>query len=522
MTGNEDTLTNGRKPRAVPEDELITFDKAAKNVPCPGPYFSRSSPEILACAGIDQFVFEVFEGFFCCTIATTTEQQQAKQRQQDNNNRLSSSSSSSSDWTHKGQDMLGLADEDRVGLGDGNGAGIALASNGKILAIGSRYNDNIGSDSGLVQVYRFGDFGWQPFGSGLTGLHGGEYFGFSVALSHNGTVVAIGAVRHADKAGIYQGQVRCYRMMPKEPNDINSPRDWQQAGDALIGDDKLDHFGHSVSLSADGTILAVGATQHMGGTNLGYVHVHEWTGDGWVILGEPLMSRQGGNRFGNAVSLSDSGKIVAIGARTHSENNMPDTGMVQVMRYSSQQRHWVPMGPVLYGEGPEDQFGGCVSLAGDGYSLAVGAEHNDGGDKKRKPSSGHVRVFAYQSFSDTWQQIGHDIDGEGDGHGAGVSVSLAGNRVAVGAIFATHTEGRQNLGQVRVFEYEPRRDLWIQAGETIYGDNEGDHVGHSVALSVDGHMLAYSAPHADTSRGMDSGYVRVVEMGKPIMACQSS
>ena len=57
-----------------------------------------------------------------------------------------------------------------------------------------------------------------------------------------------------------------------------------------------------------------------------------------------------------------------------------------------------------------------------------------------------------------------------------MSVSLAGNRVAVGAIFATHTEGRQNLGQVRVFEYEPRRDLWIQAGETIYGDNEGDHV----------------------------------------------
>ena len=525
MVAMEADKRKSQQQAAIPEDEYMTFDKSAKNIPCPGPYFSRSSPEIIACRGIDQFVFEVFEGFFCCTIASTTTLEQQRQQLQLQQQQLLQQQQQQfavpqnvRKWTYRGQDMLGLAEEDRVGLGDGNGAGIAISAQGTVLAVASRYNDNIGSDAGSVQVYQYGNFGWQPYGDALTGQHGGEYFGFSVTLNHEGTRLAVGSVRHAGNAGIYQGQVRVYQSrsfldLANDPSLIKGV--WQQVGDPLVGNSKLDNFGHSVSFNANGEILAVGAVQHVGGTDLGYVHVYQNTGESsWMLMGHPLVSEQHGNRFGNAVCLNDEGNVIAVGAHNHDKNDGESSGMVQVFHFK---RGWNPLGQVLLGEGPGDLFGGSLSLSGDGMTLAVGAQHNNGSgggdDNKTKPSSGHVRVFQFYTPDASWQQVGPDIDGQGDGHGAGISVSLADNRVAVGAVYASGSkQEKEESGEVRVYEYEPRQNQWVQLGQTLYGDRGGDHLGHSVAFSSRGDILAMSAPHATTSNGNQSGMVRVVEM----------
>ena len=88
---------------------------------------------------------------------------------------------------------------------------------------------------------------------------------------------------------------------------------------------------------------------------------------------------------------------------------------------------WVQMGADIDGEAYYDKSGDSVSLSDDGTVVAVGASGNDG-------SSGHVRIFFFDTTA--WVQMGADIDGEAENDISGYSVSLSndGTVVAVGAI----------------------------------------------------------------------------------------
>ena len=81
----------------------------------------------------------------------------------------------------------------------------------------------------------------------------------------------------------------------------------------------------------------------------------------------------------------------------------------------------------------EDKSGSLVSLSANGKTVAIGASYNDGNDFSF--SSGHVRIYSYDSGSSTWTRMGSDIDGEfyGDRSGSSVSLSSDGFTVAIGA-----------------------------------------------------------------------------------------
>ncbi len=61
------------------------------------------------------------------------------------------------------------------------------------MAIGARYNDgNAGKDSGQVRVYAWNSTTslYVQQGADIDGENAGDYFGWSVALSSNGNIVA--------------------------------------------------------------------------------------------------------------------------------------------------------------------------------------------------------------------------------------------------------------------------------------------------------------------------------------------
>jgi len=269
-----------------------------------------------------------------------------------------------------------------------------------------------------------------------------------------------------------------------------------------------DFFGHSVSLCELGTVVAIGAIQHEKriDSHEGYVQVFEWNLDKWRQVGANVYGEDNGDKNGNAIALSSDGRVLAIGAKHHSGHAGHKAGYVRVYRYYFGE--WELVGGEIHGEGERDHFGGSVSLSEDGYTVAVGAEYNDG---EAGQQSGHARVFRYQRDVEQWVQIGQDIDGESEGHGAGVSVSLSGNTIAVGAIKASD-DGKKQVGHVRTFEYHVDKDKWVPFGDAIYGDSEFDHLGHSVSLSRDGSRLAVSIPNADWN-GVDSGAVKVYKLG---------
>ena len=89
-----------------------------------------------------------------------------------------------------------------------------------------------------------------------------------------------------------------------------------QLGSDINGETTGDQSGRSVSSSSDGTIVAIGAWYNDGnGTSSGHVRVYSWDGSNWDQLGSDIDGEAADDGSGWSVSLSSDGTIVAIGAR---------------------------------------------------------------------------------------------------------------------------------------------------------------------------------------------------------------
>ena len=161
-------------------------------------------------------------------------------------------------------------------------------------------------------------------------------------------------------------------------------------------------------------------------------------------------------------------------------------------------------GADIDGEAADDNSGQSVSLSSDGTTVAIGASKNDGnGD-----SSGHVRIYAWNSATSGWEQQGADIDGEAAGDNSGYSVSLSSEGTTV-AIAAFRNDGNgSDSGHVRIYAWNSTTSAWDQQGADIDGEAAGDNSGNSVSLSSDGTTVAIGA-FGNDSNGSDSGHVRI-------------
>ncbi|MEZ4914982.1 MAG: hypothetical protein R2798_13085 [Chitinophagales bacterium] len=108
---------------------------------------------------------------------------------------------------------------------------------------------------------------------------------------------------------------------------------WVQVGADIAGEAAGDHSGWSVSLSADGSRLAIGARDNDGnGADAGQVRVYIWNGSTWVQIGADIDGEAAGDWSGYAVALSADGSRVAIGAKFN-DGNGADAGQVRVFEF---------------------------------------------------------------------------------------------------------------------------------------------------------------------------------------------
>ena len=164
-------------------------------------------------------------------------------------------------------------------------------------------------------------------------------------------------------------------------------QDWVQLGSDIDGEAAGDNSGRSVSLSSDGTIVAVGADKNDGnGNKSGHVRVYEWDGSAWVQRGNDIDGEAAGDNSGNSVSLSSDGTIIAVGAYKN-DGKGANTGHVRVYEWDGST--WTQKGTDIDGESAEDRSSNSLSLSPDGTTVAIGAWDNDGNG----PNSGHVRVY---------------------------------------------------------------------------------------------------------------------------------
>ncbi len=114
------------------------------------------------------------------------------------------------------------------------------------VAIGALTNDGTASNAGHVRIFEFADGSWTQIGADIDGEASQDRSGFSVSLSAGGSHVVI----RVPVTALNTGHVRIFEF---------ADGSWTQVGADIDGEAAQDRSGFSVSLSAEGSRVAIGA-----------------------------------------------------------------------------------------------------------------------------------------------------------------------------------------------------------------------------------------------------------------------
>jgi hypothetical protein len=402
-------------------------------------------------------------------------------------------------WKQIGLDIDGEAAHDEAGWS------VAMSADGNSIVVGAIYHN---LNTGLARVHSFSSaFNvWGQIGSDINGEHINDYSGTSVVMSADGKTIAVGA-SYNNGTGTQAGHVRAYTFKGNATSTY-----WEQLGSDIDGEAAFDQSGWAITMSADGKTIAIGAPLNDGnGADSGHVRVYSYssTSKKWVQIGADINGEAPTDLSGYAVAMSADGKTIAVGAYLNDRRGT-DSGTVCVYIFNNITTTWEPLGSDIDGEAAFDHSGFSVAISADGKTIAIGAPGNDG----RGFDCGNVRVFAYNSTSQNWEQIGSDIYGEaaGDNFGWSVAMTADGKTIAVGAPY--NDENGSNSGHVRVFSFRSTSNKWEQVGSDINGEAANDVSGDAVAISDDGLTIAVGATGND-GNGDLSGHVRVYKYDTP-------
>jgi hypothetical protein len=148
-----------------------------------------------------------------------------------------------------------------------------MSSDGKTNAVGGQSNTGTMDNTftfGHVHVYSFNSHvgNWFQFGSDINAEGNGDVSSNVVAMSVNGTTLAIGAP-FLDGDGTDSGQVRVYYINSTSGSLV-------QVGDDIFGEASDYGAGWAVGISADGGTIAIGSPNMFeNGNNPGDVRVYK-------------------------------------------------------------------------------------------------------------------------------------------------------------------------------------------------------------------------------------------------------
>ena len=319
-------------------------------------------------------------------------------------------------------------------------------------------------------------------------------------------------------------------------------------GGALPG-----HTGNTVSISADGNTIAVGAPHEASAatgingnqnddsaSNAGAVYVYTRNGSNWVQQAYVKASNAGsGDYFGSSVDLSADGNTLAVAAHweasdargingNQQDNSIPQAGAVYIFTRSGgrwTQQAYIKssntgeklIGEELVGGGDGDQFGFSLALSADGSTLAVGAVGEDStatginGDQTINSAVSAGAVYTFRRTGTTWAQEAYikpqtpAMFANGDLFGFSLGLSADGNTLAVG-VYDEGGSSRSVNGMVdnmrggsgAAYVFTRTGGTWAQQAYLKTSISEGgDSWGVSMAISDDGNTLAVGSVDED-------------------------
>lgn len=338
---------------------------------------------------------------------------------------------------------LELSATSEDGSGNYFGYGLALSGNSNVIAItgwnsadsyfiriyvwnnGDEDNDNNNTWDLVDTISRPIEL-MNSFGSGN--------FGSRLSFNDNGTLLVVSAPL-SDYIDNNVGQIFVYRLEEGTGHVL----DYVQ----ISGEIPLDMLGEDISISGNGNKIAVSLPGQC--CRSGKVQVYQLEHFSTEEAGSDITSDTsptfqltpvGGTLTGNTVSLSYDGTILAVGIPYMNSNN-PGNGTVMAYRYDETENDWKQIGQTLVGEAEYDVFGTSVDISSDGTDtyLAVGIPGSDSNPNGEFcGDAGSVQVYALVTGDDDegnnhngkkWVQVGNELYGTSGDGGLGTNVNFS-------------------------------------------------------------------------------------------------
>jgi len=447
------------------------------------------------------------------------------------------------------------------------GEEITISADGNTMVVGAPGENG---SAGAIHVFSNATGAWKSQGSvNAPNNEADDRFGSAIAISANGNTMVVGAygedssangvndatVGQTNNGALDAGAVYVFDRISNSEAFIF--RDYIKASNS----DAYDQFGRAIALSADGTILVVGAPREASaarGVNdtvvdqsnnsafeagAAYVFSRNSTIASFVpqdYIKAP--NSDASDWFGSAIGLSTDGNILVVGATKEAsaargvndttlgqtDNSATNSGAVYMFSRASYNESYTFMDYIKAPNSETDDFfGSAVALSADGNTLVVGAYGEDsaasgvndttlGQVDNTASNSGAVYSLGRASNAEafTFQDYIKASNSETDDYfGSAVAISADGNTLVVGAYgedsaassvndttLGQVDNSALNAGSVYVFILASNAVAFIQKAYVKAPNSEAfDQYGDAVALSNDGNTLFVGAPNEDSS-----------------------
>lgn len=308
-------------------------------------------------------------------------------------------------WSQLGGDVVGEASGDRAGTG------VAINAAGTRIAVGAYLNDGGGTASGHVRVYDLVGTTWTQVGADLDGDASAWGLGWSVALSGSGNRLVAGAPGN----GSTTGRVKVFELVGGA---------WTQLGATLTAGNE---FSDAVDISSDGTTIAVSSPSAAGSSRAGTVQVFRLSASAWTQVGNTLQGEQISDVFGSGLSLSANGSRIAVSAPGDREGGVSGGGdsAGKVRVFDLVGVTWTQVGGDVLGN---------TGLNGEGLGETLIL--SDDGTRFAASGAGQNVAKIYSLVSGAWTQVGSNITNTDGtvANPQGLALAADGRTVALGFI----------------------------------------------------------------------------------------
>lgn len=238
------------------------------------------------------------------------------------------------------------------------GCSVAFDYDGNTLAIGAETTSVTGTNAGAAYVYLRSGTEWT--GRLLAnGQAGNNRFGTSVTVDDGGDNIVVGSNDGANRTGAGYFEI------------FTKSSTWASQGQTVAPESNVTSgFACSLSISPDGSILAVGSQNLNGGQ--GAVFIYTKSGSVWsqtAKITPPVFQ----GRFGWDVDLNTDGTTLVVSAYGE---DIPELDSGAVYIYSRSGTSWTFVQKLVAPEVVRDHyyFGKSVSISGNGRYILVGTD----------------------------------------------------------------------------------------------------------------------------------------------------